>query len=116
MNAHELKKAQTELRELEREANELIAEIRVKSKELERKQNSIESLKRKIERPTLIVTEHALLRYLERRFNLDLTEIETHLKTHVEPALYVSSRGSIPIGDGLKAVYADGKICSVVKA
>lgn len=80
--------------------------------------NIIKNLDKQIEELTekdLVVSEHAILRYLERKYSLDLEVIRQEIATDtVKDQHKLLGAGKYPIGDGMKAVIKDNTIVSVI--
>lgn len=83
--SHLLKQFQSQLNKLEVEVESIKSEISLKNKEMNLKQKSIQELREKIQtlgkKKTPIISEHALLRYLERVQGIDLTAITSEILT-----------------------------------
>ena len=72
---------------------------------------NIEALKEK----EVIVTEHAVLRFLERKFKLDIDEIKTEIfPENVRAQHKALGSGKFPIANGLKAVIKNNSVVTVV--
>ena len=83
-NAHELKQLQTRLAKAETEEKSADQEIRAAQRKKEQAAKLCENLRRQItaiqnNRGTVVVTEHALLRYFERVMGFDLGAIRREL-------------------------------------
>lgn len=62
----------------------------------------------------IIVSEHAVLRYIERNLGIDVKEIESQIITESVIEQYkILGNGKYPIGDGLKAVIKDNVVLTV---
>lgn len=60
-------------------------------------------------RVELIVTEHAIIRYMERAMGLDLAQVKEQILTGVPKV----GNGKFPLTCGLKAVVKDGSVVTV---
>ncbi len=90
-------------------------------KELNVVDNSIRSLEERNKRnQTPIVTEHALLRYVENVLGIDLQEIQANILSDANLGMYRQlGDGRYPVGDcksGFKAVFKNGSVVTVVDA
>ena len=71
----------------------------------------IEGLKKK----NPIVTEHAVIRYMERAMGLDLEEVKSQiLNDRVRQQIDVLGNGKFPIGNGFRVVVKDMSIVSIL--
>jgi hypothetical protein len=108
MDPHALKSLQvrktqleSELRVLSKTLHETQKTISVKNKSLYNVNRELEALSNR--QPS--VSEHALLRYIERVMHIDLKQIEKEILTpEVVKAIDVLSSGKIPLGDNLLIV------------
>lgn len=65
------------------------------------------------ERP--IVTDHALLRYLERHYGFDTKKIVDEILGEGRAGIiYLTENGRVPIGDGLQLVVEGRRVVTVV--
>ncbi len=63
----------------------------------------------------LIVSEHAILRYLERVMEYDLSLIEQAILSESLKASYKTfGNGNYPVSDGVRAVVKDGVVVSIL--
>lgn len=81
---HEIKSLKTQILKLEAESKTLGEDIKLKQKDFSTINNKIKTLKTKLETIQLasaepIVSEHAILRYLERVKGIDLEEIKKEI-------------------------------------
>lgn len=110
MSHHELKELQTERSKLEAERDSLTRQINVCN-------TRIAEIEKRIRQLTAVpvVSEHALLRYLERKLGIDLEEVKKEILTD-ETAERIKQFGSgrFPIGDGMRAVVKQNVVVSVV--
>jgi hypothetical protein len=91
----------------------LISTDRAMLKKLDKDINKLTASK--IDKPP-VVTEHAMLRYVERLYNVDLKTIETAILTDVLLEGYSSmgrANGKYPVCEGLIAVVKDNTVVTV---
>lgn len=118
-NSQELKQLQSRKIKLEAEAQTLLEE----SKDYQRKYSKVCSQVYDIEKQIdglkekyIIITEHAILRYLERVEGFDMEKVKASIlpndvKTQIKA---FNGNGKYPIGSGFQIVVKDGSIVSVV--
>lgn len=58
----------------------------------------------------ILISDHALVRYLERFVGVDVDSIRKELQKHITPKIY---KGKIPFRDGLKFVIEDGVVVTI---
>ncbi len=96
---------------LEKEAKE-------KQQEHSKALNQLHSVNREIkglQESKVIVSEHAILRYLERVMNVDIEQIRSLILTEDNVTLIENmGSGKYPIGNGMKAVVKNKTVVSVV--
>lgn len=72
-----------QIKKMEGDAEALKTEISIKQRELSQKQNTIKSLKQQVQKidnnKNIKVSEHAIIRYLERIKGVDIEEIEKEI-------------------------------------
>lgn len=95
-----------------KEYHDLTAELR----EVEK---NIKSFKQKVkDRKVPIVTEHAMLRYVEHVYGINLEDIQNNILTDRNVLAYKTlGNGRYPVGDigsGCKAVIKNGSVVTVV--
>ena len=110
MAHHTLKELQTAKAKLEAEKSRLSSELNTCTQRLSQIHSKIE-----MATAVPIVSEHAVLRYLERKSNIDIDAIKAEILTD-ETANKIKELGSgkFPIGDGLRAVVKRNVIVSIV--
>jgi 6-phosphofructokinase len=121
MNPHEFKELQTRVNQLkaeadvavvaEREANQRRTQIQ---KRLWKAQQELAAAKR-----GLVISEHAILRYLERSGQADVALIAEGIRARVEPIvkkLGGEGRMTVPLPGGLRAVVKDNTVVTVETA
>ena len=98
-----------------RALNQEIGDLSGRRKELE---NSIRAIDRDITRLTSsgpIVTEHAIIRFLERGMGMDMEEIRKHILTdNVKGVATGGGSGQVPVSHRCRAVIKNGTIVSIV--
>ena len=114
---HELKRMQTRRRQI----ISSLKEIRATQGDLQKKQNKLteelEELNIKIgaqgnEEP--VISEHAILRYMERVLNMDIERIKAMIVDSNTAALIKNLKtAKIPVGDGIRLVVKDNVVVSV---
>lgn len=119
MKPKELKRLETERRRIMEsitKEEQTITNARNTKKELIIELNQIKSQIDKLEGgdiPT-VVTEHAILRYLQRVRGMDLEEIEQLiLPDHVQDQIKKLGNGKYPIAPGIMIVVANNKVVTV---
>lgn len=116
-NAHELKglhvrktKLDADIKALEEERNRVALEIG-------RKKNELNSIQQKIDNFAShepVVTEHAMLRYIERVLGIDLVSIQERILT-AQNRKAIEFAGNCKIkSEGVELVVKDRKVVSVV--
>jgi hypothetical protein len=58
----------------------------------------------------ILISDHALIRYLERFVGVDVDSMRKELQKHITPKI---SKGKIPFRDGLKFVIEDGVVVTI---
>lgn len=105
-------KAKAELKELSKDRNEL-------NSRCSKLQNMIKVLEASIEKLTdkeLIVSEHAIIRFMQYAMGLDIKQIENRiLEKNLEATVNVTGDGKYPICEGLTAVVKKGSIVTITK-
>ena len=124
MSTQSIKSSQ-KLKQLQSRAAKLESEIKFLKQEMEEKQGDyhkarlqLKDIKYEIGQlkdKDIVVSEHAMLRYLERAMGLDLDDIKQAILTE-EIKAYVGKlgNGKYPIGNGLRVVVKDNVVVSVV--
>lgn len=113
-----LKGLQVTLREYEQQLQDLKKRQKELSQDVERKARQVESAKariRELTRKTIVVSEHALLRYIERVYNLDLKAVARHvLPEEVEKQVRVLGDGVYPVSETHKVRIQGGTVVTVM--
>lgn len=113
-----LKHLQSMLKVHKAKKEDLLEEVRVKQRELSAQEKIIKDLKDQISkldgRAGLKVSEHAILRYLERSEGLDIEEIEKKILTEelVNLTEKLGGSGTYPIGD-VQAVLKNNTVVTI---
>jgi hypothetical protein len=117
---HTLKGYESQINKLNGEIELIKKEIKLKNQEKEVKIKAISGLKSQIAKlknnSELVVSEHAILRYLERVEKIDISEIEKKIKTEklVKLVEQLGNNGSFPIDDEYSVKIKDGVIVTVI--
>lgn len=78
--------------------------------------NTEEELKKLKTGNKIIVSEHAVLRYLERTMELDLKAVETEILSEEVVSQYRTlGNGKYPVSNGCKAVIKDNVVLTITK-
>lgn len=78
--------------------------------------NTEEELKKLKTGNKIIVSEHAVLRYLERTMELDLKAVENEILTEETVKQYrILGNGKYPVSNGCKAVIKDNVVLTITK-
>ena len=78
--------------------------------------NTEEELKKLKTGNKIIVSEHAVLRYLERTMELDLKAVENEILTEETVKQYRTlGNGKYPVSNGCKAVIKDNVVLTITK-
>lgn len=107
-------KASEALKSLKQEHSSLSSEISKKEKLL----NSINQEIAELSTNQIIISEHAILRYLERVLGVDIELVKKEILTSdLEKKIEVLGNGTYPIQDGLfKAKVRNGTIITILEA
>lgn len=108
-----LTKQKSEVEMIEREKELVEERLDIATKRLNEMKKELNELKKN---KKMIVSEHAILRYLERILGLDLKVIENEILTDDVVKQYkVLGNGKYPMGNGYKAVIKDNVVLTIVK-
>lgn len=78
--------------------------------------NTEEELKKLKTENKIIVSEHAVLRYLERTMELDLKAVENEILSEEVVSQYKTlGNGKYPVSNGCKAVIKDNVVLTITK-
>jgi hypothetical protein len=64
----------------------------------------------------IIVTDHAIVRYLERIAGVDIEGLREEIKKETELAGGVLGNGKFMIGGGFRAVVSDGRVVTIIES
>lgn len=118
--SQELKGLQTRLARCSAELDTAVEETRRaqrRESELRREKTNlaekVKSLQESTEEP--IVSEHALLRYIERVYNIDMDEIRKEILSPTVLTLVktLGKNGRVPLEKGGRAVFKDGVVVTI---
>jgi len=117
-NPHELKALQSRLREAQAEADACIDRARVANNaasEALKRRDKIQAQIRDIEEGSKepIVTEHALLRYIERFMNVDLESVRRAILTESAVKLIKFTKTGKVTTDGRRLIVKNGTVVTV---
>ncbi len=118
-NSQILKQLQTRKAKLEVDVAMLKEESKAAQRKFSEAASQLESVVQQIEsmkekRQSVTVTEHAVIRYLERVKGLDLAEIRREIMSdETEAMVRAMGNGKYPIHSGVKAVVKDMCVVSV---
>ena len=120
-NSQKLKQLQSRKTKLEVDLKGLGKEVKDKQQAQSKAFNQLNSVKREIEllkTTDIVVSEHAILRYLERTMGLDLEQVKSQILTTDNIILIKNmGNGKYPVGNGsgLKLVVKQNTVVSVVQ-
>jgi predicted transcriptional regulator len=117
--AQELKALKTRSVKLDSEYKELMKDVTELDRRRERIEKQRKELKAKIKQmeasDNIVVTEHAILRYLERIMNIDIEELRAEILTDkTRQQIKTLGNGRYPLEKGGKAVVKNNSIVSVI--
>lgn len=116
-SAHETKRLTTQKEKLKAEISSMKQQVSALSRTMSGHQKSIEEIDRQLEKlvtKEIVVTEHALLRYLQRGFEVNLEELKDKILSPTMIAqIDALGNGKYPIDGGLRAVVKDRAIVTV---
>lgn len=118
-NAQKLKQLQTRKAKLEVDIKELAKEVKAKQQEHDKAHRQLQAILREIQGlrdSEIVVSEHAIIRYLERAMEIDIEEIKSKILTSDNLIIIKNmGNGKYPIsnGAGLKAVVKNNTVVSV---
>ena len=114
---HQLKQLESRKAKLEVELQEEKSVISAMQKACNEKRQKIKTLNAQIKaisEKEPVLTEHAILRYLERKYSINLDEIRQEILTEDTKSLINTLQSAkIPIGDGLRAVVKNKTIITI---
>ena len=118
-NTRKIKGYETQCNKLKTDADLLKVEIATKQREYSRKLMDIDAINEKIRsiknNKDIVVSEHAILRYLERVDALDIEKIKTLILSEEVMGLVeeLGGNGSYP-ADGFKVVMKDNVVTTII--
>jgi chromosome segregation ATPase len=118
-NVRQIKQLQSQLNTISADVSALKMDVSNKQKELNQKRKTIEQLKKTIEslkhNGEIKVSEHAILRYLERVKGLDVSEIEKEILTQDVLGLIekLGGSGKYPVNE-FQIVMKDYTVTTVI--
>ena len=116
-NSQQLKQLESRKSEAEQERKEVHRKQRVLIKQGTQLDHKITDIVKQIERlkaKEVVITEHAILRYVERAMGLDVEQIKDKILTEAtRKAIEAMGNGKYPIDEGLKAIVKDNTIITV---
>ncbi len=105
-----ISKLQTRLVAQKKERVDICREVSMTEEKIADLQQEIEKLTDKAP----VISEHAILRYLERKADIDMQDISGKILTpKVIEYITQFKSGKFPIGDGLRAVVRDSVIVTI---
>lgn len=114
----ELKKLNTLQVKLQNEIEAIKIEREILNNKLQSAERNLgkirEEIKKLKEGNKIIVSEHAMLRYIERVLGIDLKEIERHILTdEVKEQYKIVGNGRFPINDEFRALIRDNVVVTI---
>lgn len=92
-----------------------LSDIRKRESEIQRKLSDITKRLTSLHHDAPIVTEHAVLRFLERGMGMDMEDIRNQILTDAVKGLIVSGlEGKVGISQGCTAIVRNGVVVSIV--
>lgn len=115
MNAHEIKQLEVRLTRAKAKRDGAKAEFETAQDAYKCALLAVESLESQLKRATtdLVITEHALLRFIERSMDLTLGTIEEKIMDQVAEKAKILGDGRYPLGDNLCAVVRDNRVVTI---
>lgn len=118
MNAHDLKAMQVQLAKLEAEFKVMEEDVREKQKALAAIKSRIDGIRKKIatekESSMPIISEHAMLRLLERIYGIDLDDLKKKvLVPSVVSVIKFGGSGEVSLPMGGRAIFKNNTIVSI---
>ena len=108
-----LKEAQTAIKRYKEEIKILGIEISEKQLQINKKREAIKSLEKRKPKD-LTISEHAILRFIERGIGIDIKMIEDNLKKQLEKTITELGSGEYPINGGFKARVKDNVLLTII--
>lgn len=120
--SHKLKQLQSRAHKLEIEVAQKEKDVKEMQRDLSRLMSQLDGVQKEIESikstggKVAVISEHAIIRYLERAMGLDLEQLRSEIHSDKFKSAYkaMGGNGRYPIGNGVTAVVRDGVIVSIV--
>lgn len=113
-----LKQLQSRKTRLEVDLSELAKDLRALKRKHNQTANQLSSVRHEInqlQNSNIIVSEHAILRYLERSKGVDIEVIKNEILTESTRLLILKmGNGKYPVGQGLRVCVKNNTIVSIV--
>lgn len=114
----ELKKLNTLQTKLQSEIEAIKVEREILNNKLQSAERNLGKIKEEIKKlkhgNKVIVSEHAMLRYIERVLGIDLKEIEERILTdEVKEQYKIVGNGKFPINDEFKVIIRDNVVVTI---
>lgn len=104
-----IKSLESQLKSLRREAN---LKVTNKNKEIEKTERDLKNLKNS---SSLSVSDHALLRYIERAYGINVPELSREISEHPNMKLIsVLGECKVPIDHGCRAIVKNNTVVTVI--
>jgi len=117
-NSHELKGLQTRLEKLKVMFEHSKKDVDVAQRALNDTRNKIIKIDnqiKKLKQKEIIISEHAILRFIERAMGFDIELINKKIMENgLEEQIKIAGAGHYPICEGLKAIVKNNTIVSIV--
>lgn len=117
MDAHELKQIQVQINKAKAAEAAALESLNNQKQIYETQKNHRISLENKLKQISIEprVSEHALIRYVQRVYGIDMEKIESEILTEAnKKAARSVINGKIPLGNGFRAVVKNMTIVSIV--
>ncbi len=118
MNPHDLKQLQVQVTKAKAAEQSALDALNNQKNIYETQKNYRVQLEKKIKDATVEprISEHALLRYIERVYGFDLQKIESEILSDAnKAAIRCVINGKVPICNGFKAIVQNMTIVSIVE-
>lgn len=116
-NSQQLKQLTSRKSKLEVDVNHFEQERKSAQSNLDKAKNQLKSVNSEIDKlktKDLVITEHAILRYIERAMGIDIEELKGKIIDEGTKAMIESmGNGKYPIGNGCRAIVKDMAVVSI---